>query len=61
MNSKLIYLQALSDAVELLTIDEVGDYVADDLGLEYKSVLAEPTRLDVDEHGRVDENMFLAL
>ena len=61
MNAKITYHRAFSDTFELPTIDDVADYFSNALGLEYETVLVELTRLDTDERGGVDENLFFAL
>ena len=61
MNAKVTYYETFLDAGELPTVEDVAEYIADDLGLEHQAVKAELTRMDIDGLGRVDENMFLAL
>ena len=61
MNAKVTYYEEFSGDTELPTIEDCAEWVANDMGLNYSTVLSELCRVDVDNFGKVDENMFLAL
>ena len=61
MNAKITYYETFSDDAELPGIEECAEFVSDDLGVDYNVALAELRRMDFDNVGKVDENMFAAL
>ena len=61
MNAKMTYYDEFADDATLPAAEECAEFIAADIGVDYNTVLAELNRLDFDESGRVDENMFLAL
>ena len=61
MNAKIMFYEAFGDDPDLPTSEECAEYIAADLGVDCSTVIAELHRMDFDESGVVDENMFLAI
>ena len=61
MNAKVTYYEEFWGDTELPTIEDCAEWVANDMGIDYSTVLSELCRVDIDNFGKVDENMFLAL
>ena len=61
MNAKVTFHEVFSDDPELPSVEACAEYVANDIGIDYATVLGELHKLDFDKVGKVDENMFFSL
>ena len=61
MNVEVTFHEAFSDDPGLPSVEECAEYVENDIGIDYATVLGELHKLDFDKIGMVDENMFFSL
>ena len=61
MNAKVTFHEVFSDDPELPSLEECAEYVVNDIGIDYTTVVGELHKLDFDKVGKVDENMFFSL